>query len=84
MPRTKFTVEQDRYKDIGTMLRRWQRYWDCTDDDMGAVIGASGATWARRMAKPQSLTIEEIWKAIRFLKVPADIALSLITAGIRD
>lgn len=84
MPRTKICGDTYLYKDIATALERFRRYCGYTADEFSAVMRFSGTTWRRRLAKPEELTIGELWRAINALKIPYDDAAALLTAGIKQ
>ena len=82
MPKTKMSVENDRFKNIAVTIRRHQAYWGYTNDDVGKALGISGVTWGRRLNRPDTITIKELQRVLRLLKIPADVACEIVTTGI--
>ena len=70
MPKVYLTEKQKDSSRLKENLKLVQG--DRTYQEMGVIIGGSGATYSRRMKKPESLTYEEIKRLCDFFKI--DIA----------
>ena len=81
MPRTNLSRELDSVRDLGTLLGRWQRYYDLDDEAVGRQLRMSARTWARRKAEPRNLTVQEFWRAVKVLKIPQEAARDALLAG---
>lgn len=69
-------------KELANVINAWRRHRNRTPAEMGIAMRFAARTWARRMQDPSSLTVAEMWRAINYLKIPADEAVKLMTAGI--
>lgn len=82
MPKSRIFRIDYALKSITDSLQGWARHRDKSPAQMGVAMHFSATTWYERMKHPEKLTIAEIWRAVEYLKIPADEAVSLLTAGI--
>lgn len=82
MPRVKIYWFDDAVANLSNVLKAWQRHRDRDAEQMSKALRCSPGTWFARMRKPENLTLEEVWRAINYLKIPPDEAVAMLTAGI--
>lgn len=82
MAKSKIFWFDDAVKELANTLKAWQRHRDRSPDEMGKAMRFSGTTWFNRMRNPQNITVAEAWRAINYLKIPADEAIQILTAGL--
>ena len=76
--------ENYNLKKISRMLCDWQRHRGLDDEFIGNIIGCSGRTWSRRKNEPENITIQEFWRIARALRIPAGVAVSAISSGLKE
>lgn len=70
MPRIKQLTEQQRNSQrIADNLRLLQNSREYTSRDMGDIIGASNATYLKRLENPLELRLDEVLRICRHFKV---------------
>lgn len=84
MPKVNLYWFDNAVADLGKQLKAWQRHRDRSPEQMGAILRFCANTWNSRMRKPENLTVEEVWRAINYLKIPTDEAVAMLTAGIES
>ncbi len=84
MPKSKIFWFDDAVKGIAKELSAWMRHRDRNAFDICLVLGFSSTTWFHRMKKPKNFTLEEVWKAINYLKIPPEEAVKILTAGVES
>ena len=76
--------ENYNLKKISRMLYDWQRHRGLDDEFIGDIIGCSGRTWSRRKREPENLTVNEYWRIVKALRIPAQEASDAILSGITE
>lgn len=82
MPRTHFTLEADRMRDISKLIDRYRRVEDMTKEDLAKQMRMSPATLADRIKRtPGKWTVGQLWSAAKILHIPKDEIDQAICAG---
>lgn len=82
MAKSKIFWFDEALADIAKQIKAWQRHRDRTPEQMAEMMRFSKKTWFNRMQSPEKLTVEEVWRAINYLKIPPDEAVTMLSAGI--
>ena len=82
MPRTHFTLEADRLRDLSKLIDRYRRIEDMTKDELARRLNMNHQTLADRLKQhPGKWTIAQLWTAAAVLHIPAEEIDKALCAG---
>lgn len=84
MPKVNLYWFDNAVANLGKQLKAWQRHRNCSSEEMGVRLRFCANTWNSRMRSPEKLTVEEVWKAANYLKIPPNEAVAMLTAGLES
>lgn len=64
-------------------IRRWQGYWNYTDQYMANAFHISRITWLRWKSGETEISHRTAIEVINFLKIPHDDAVNMLSAGLK-
>lgn len=82
MPRTHFTLEGDRLRDLSKLIDRYRRIEELTREELAKRLAMSPTTLADRFKRhPGKWTIAQLWTAAAVLHIPAEEINKALCAG---
>ena len=84
MPKSKIFWFDEAVNNLGAEIKAWVRHRDRSATEMANATWLGVGTWYGRLRNPKNLTVEEVWRAINYLKIPTEDAVRMLTAGIES